>query len=198
MPLWRLDEGDGLIPALIGVQRQSVLRYANAAARFAQLPTPTVGDLTFLIDVKRYEWWDGTGWVALGADAALAARVTALEGRMTAAENATTALTTRMTSAEGRIAALEGRAAPVWAGGVTFVNTDGVALATIVHGLPAAPRTVVAILANQVSPNSGTQVNDWCLVHAITATTFTVRLGDSGGAQYVNRNGIGVYWLAFV
>jgi hypothetical protein len=198
MPLWRLDEGDGLIPALIGVQRQSVLRYANAAARAAQLSTPAVGDLTFLIDVKRFDWWDGAAWIGLGADAALAARVTALEGRMTAAEGATTALATRMTSAEGRIAALEGRAAPVWAGGFATVSTDGVALATIAHGLPAAPRTVVATLTNQVSPVNGSQVNDWAIIHAITATSFTVRIGDSGGSQYVNRTGIALYWLAFV
>ena len=199
MPLYRIDEGDGLVPALLGVQRQSVLRYANAAARAAQLQTPGVGDLTFLVDAKRFEWWDGSGaWIALGADAALAARVTALEGRMTAAEGVNTGQDTRLTNAETRIAALEARAAPIWNGGAATVNTDGIALATIAHGLPAQPRTVLAVLTNQASPNGASQVNDWALVHAIGPTTFTLRLGDSGGAQYVNRSGIGVYWLAFV
>lgn len=65
MALYRLEDGSGLIPALTGMQRQTILHYPDAAARAAQIKTPTLGMLTFLDATKKFEWWNGTAWVAL-------------------------------------------------------------------------------------------------------------------------------------
>lgn len=72
--LYRLEDGSGLIPALVGVQRQVVIRYATAAARSAELKAPTLGMVTFRDDAKAFEWWDGLSWVSLDRRQALAYR----------------------------------------------------------------------------------------------------------------------------
>jgi hypothetical protein len=191
MPLYRVEEGQGLADTLAAIQWQSVLRFASSTDRAGRLLTPRLGLLTFLDDVLRFEWWNGSGWTVLGQDATLAARVTALEGRMAAVE-------AKNTTQDSRLTALEAKAPMVWNGGATTVSTDGIAMATIAHGLGTAPRLVLATMANQTSPNGASAVNDWALVQAITASTFTVRLGDSHGDQYVNRPNITLYWMAVV
>ena len=42
---------------------QSVMTFADAAARTAALPTPTAGMMTFLVDVAQVNVYDGTEWV---------------------------------------------------------------------------------------------------------------------------------------
>jgi len=47
------------------------------------------------------------------------------------------------------------------------------------------------------SIHGGGSLNDWALFNTgATTTHITIRLGDSHGDQYVNRTGIGLYWLA--
>ena len=42
---------------------QSVMTFADAAARTAALPSPTAGMMTFLVDVAQVNVYDGTEWV---------------------------------------------------------------------------------------------------------------------------------------
>ena len=42
---------------------QSVMTFADAAARTAALPAPTAGMMTFLVDVAQVNVYDGTEWV---------------------------------------------------------------------------------------------------------------------------------------
>ena len=65
MPLYRLEDGSGLVGALAGMQRQTILHYPDATARAAQIKTPTLGMLTFIEAGTKFEWWNGTTWVAL-------------------------------------------------------------------------------------------------------------------------------------
>ena len=48
MGLYRLEDGSGLVASLLAVQRQTVLHYADAAARDAQVHNPVYGTLSFL------------------------------------------------------------------------------------------------------------------------------------------------------
>ena len=47
------------------LMRQSVITFANAAARTAAITSPSEGMLTYLEDTNAYESWDGTAYVAL-------------------------------------------------------------------------------------------------------------------------------------
>jgi hypothetical protein len=49
------------------VQEQVVATFANAAARTTAIAAPKPGMLTWLIDVKRLELYDGTAWREYGA-----------------------------------------------------------------------------------------------------------------------------------
>ena len=42
---------------------QSVMTFADAAARTTALPSPTAGMMTFLVDVAQVNVYDGSGWV---------------------------------------------------------------------------------------------------------------------------------------
>ncbi len=46
-----------------GTESRLAKRYASAADRSARNPTPTTGELSFLIDSKTMWFYDGTGWV---------------------------------------------------------------------------------------------------------------------------------------
>ena len=39
--------------------------FASSSARTTQYPSPLVGDITYLTDVARFEWWDGTAYQRL-------------------------------------------------------------------------------------------------------------------------------------
>jgi hypothetical protein len=45
------------------LMRQSVITFANAAARTAAISSPSKGMLTYLEDTNAYESWDGTAWI---------------------------------------------------------------------------------------------------------------------------------------
>jgi hypothetical protein len=47
------------------LQDQTVMRFANAAARSAAIPAPTEGMLSYLDDQDRYEGYTGTVWTAV-------------------------------------------------------------------------------------------------------------------------------------
>lgn len=44
------------------LDRFVVSRFASAAARLAAIPAPTEGMYSYLTDVKRFEYWNGSGW----------------------------------------------------------------------------------------------------------------------------------------
>ena len=44
---------------------QSVMTFADEAARTAALPSPTAGMVTFLVDVAAVNVWDGAAWVEI-------------------------------------------------------------------------------------------------------------------------------------
>lgn len=46
-------------------RRPGLQVFASSSARSTQYTSPTVGDLTYLTDTARYEWWNGTAWVRL-------------------------------------------------------------------------------------------------------------------------------------
>jgi hypothetical protein len=46
------------------LMRQSVIVFSNAAARTAAITSPVEGMLTWLEDVNRYEFYNGTAWVS--------------------------------------------------------------------------------------------------------------------------------------
>lgn len=47
---------------------QSVMTFANSAARGSAIGTATQGMLTYLIDTNTYEYWDGSAYGPLAAD----------------------------------------------------------------------------------------------------------------------------------
>lgn len=51
------------------LMRQSVMVFANAAARTAALTVPLEGMLTWLQDINQYEFYDGTAWLDLTDEA---------------------------------------------------------------------------------------------------------------------------------
>jgi hypothetical protein len=189
--LLRVEDRSGLTATVDAVQRRAIIPFADAAQRADQLANPPPGTVTFRADGGAFEWWNGTTWLALAGDtSALAARVDALETRMTAVESKNTTQDNRLTTLEARLPG------PI-AAGYSVVATDANALATITHNLGVIPRAVLCMLQNQTSPNGPSAVNDWCLFNTgANAVAINVRLGDSHGDQYVNRSGIGVYWVA--
>ena len=190
MGLYRLEDGSGLVPALFGVQRQTVLHYATAAARTAQLgATPPLGTLTFLLDVKRFEWWDpAVGWIALGADAALAGRVSSLETRMTAVES-------KNVTQDDRLAVLEARpTAPRYTADITTVTVGAEGKATIGHNLGVQPRTVVA--TPRIQNLGGGAILDVVAIDSVNTLAFRVELATNHG-DWIGAGGqVAVYWLA--
>lgn len=46
-------------------KRPGLQPFASSAARATQYPSPGTGDLTFLADTGRYEWWDGAAYQRL-------------------------------------------------------------------------------------------------------------------------------------
>jgi hypothetical protein len=46
------------------IRDRTVTPFANVAARTAAIATPKPGQTSFLMDVKRMEWWDGTKWTS--------------------------------------------------------------------------------------------------------------------------------------
>lgn len=51
---------------------QTVMRFADAATRQAELPAPVAGQISYLVGVGRHEKYDGTAWVELTPPAATA------------------------------------------------------------------------------------------------------------------------------
>ena len=47
------------------LMNQSVMVFSGSSARSSSLTSPTEGMLTWLEDANRYEYYDGTNWVAL-------------------------------------------------------------------------------------------------------------------------------------
>lgn len=180
--LLRIADQSGLVPAVLTLQRQTVLRYPNAAARDAELLNPTAGPpIVWLEDAARFEYWTGTGWTAFGTDASLANRVTVLEGQVAA-----------LTS---RVAALEARpSAPRWWGGLTAVTLGAEGLATITHGLGVQPQTVLAVAKYQVL--GGGAISDVCVIDFVGPDTFTARLANNHGD--FQSGSASVWWLAMV
>ena len=46
------------------LMQQAVATFSNAAARTAAITSPLEGQLTYLLDVDRYEHWNGSAWVS--------------------------------------------------------------------------------------------------------------------------------------
>jgi hypothetical protein len=46
------------------LMQQAVATFSNAAARTAAITSPVEGQLTYLLDVDRYEHWNGSSWVS--------------------------------------------------------------------------------------------------------------------------------------
>jgi hypothetical protein len=46
------------------LMQQAVATFSNAAARTAAITSPVEGQLTYLLDVNRYDHWNGTAWVS--------------------------------------------------------------------------------------------------------------------------------------
>jgi hypothetical protein len=45
------------------LMQQAVATFSNAAARTAAITSPVEGQLTYLLDVDRYESWSGSAWI---------------------------------------------------------------------------------------------------------------------------------------
>jgi hypothetical protein len=50
------------------LMNQSVIVFADAAARTTAIPSPVTGMLTYLVDTSAYESWNGSAFVALAED----------------------------------------------------------------------------------------------------------------------------------
>ena len=46
------------------LMQQAVATFSNAAARTAAITSPVEGQLTYLLDVDRYDHWNGSSWVS--------------------------------------------------------------------------------------------------------------------------------------
>jgi hypothetical protein len=46
------------------LMQQSVATFSNAAARTAGITSPVEGQLTYLLDVARYDHWNGSAWIS--------------------------------------------------------------------------------------------------------------------------------------
>jgi len=47
------------------LMKQSVISFTGSSARASDIPSPTEGMLTWLEDVNRYEYWNGSAWTPL-------------------------------------------------------------------------------------------------------------------------------------
>jgi hypothetical protein len=65
MGLYRVEDGSGLTATLLALQRQTIVHFADTTERSVQVRTPPLGMLTFVVATKKFEWWNGTAWVAL-------------------------------------------------------------------------------------------------------------------------------------
>jgi hypothetical protein len=59
------------------IQEQVVSTFSSAAARTAALPAPKNGQMTWLIDTKRLDVWNGTAWAPASVGSRIAYEVTA-------------------------------------------------------------------------------------------------------------------------
>jgi hypothetical protein len=195
--LLRVEDRSGLTAAVDAIQRRAIIPFANATERGQQLTAPDKGTVTVLVDTLAFEYWSGSAWTPLaGSTAALEARVTTLESQMSSVLSRLSSVESVNTTQNNRLDALEANAPPKIRAGYSVVNTDGNALCTISHNLGVTPSAFLAMLQNQ-SILGGGSVNDWVLFNTgASATAIVLRLGDSHGDQYVNRTGIGVYWVA--
>lgn len=73
MPLNRVEDGSGLAETVSAVQRAGLMRFATAAQRTQQLPTPTAGQVTYRADAGLWEAWTGSAWLPLATGAGLPA-----------------------------------------------------------------------------------------------------------------------------
>lgn len=46
-------------------RRPGLQVFSSSSARTTQYPSPHVGDLAYLVDVGRYDWWNGSSWQRL-------------------------------------------------------------------------------------------------------------------------------------
>jgi hypothetical protein len=46
------------------LMQQAVATFSNAAARTAAITSPVEGQMTYLLDVDRYEHWNGSSWIS--------------------------------------------------------------------------------------------------------------------------------------
>jgi len=193
--LLRIGDDAGLAAALGTVQRRAVIPYPTAAARTAELLNPWPGVLTWLEDQQRYEYWTGLTWVALGADAALTARVDVLETKVAALEARTVATDNDVAALAGRVTAVEARPLPPqWKGGVALITTGAEGLATVTHNLGVVPATALAVSQYQVL--GGGAITDVCDIEpsSLTTTTFKVRMANNHG-DFLNSANLAVWWL---
>jgi hypothetical protein len=51
------------------LMQQAVSTFADATARSTQLTSPLEGQVTYLQDVKKLQYWNGSSWIAVGAGA---------------------------------------------------------------------------------------------------------------------------------
>ena len=49
------------------LMNQSVMVFANAAARSAALTLPTEGMTTYLADINKVQFYDGAQWISVGS-----------------------------------------------------------------------------------------------------------------------------------
>lgn len=49
------------------LMQQVVATFADATDRASQLTAPLEGQVTYLQDVKKMQYWNGTSWIAVGA-----------------------------------------------------------------------------------------------------------------------------------
>jgi hypothetical protein len=62
------------------LMQQAVSTFSNAAARTAAITSPVQGQLTYLLDVNRYESWSGSAWIQVITPGAWVAYTPTLTG----------------------------------------------------------------------------------------------------------------------
>lgn len=58
------------------LMEQSIATFPDSAARAAQLVSPTEGQMTYLADTDRHEFWTGSAWTLFGASQVLLSNTT--------------------------------------------------------------------------------------------------------------------------
>lgn len=137
-------------------QNQVVATFADAAARTAGIAAPVAGQMTWLLDVKRLDVWDGAAWVPVNPTHSDVARATAAGG--TSVSAAYVNLPVRL-KIDAFVKQRAGTKLVLAIGGGQVGQSSGLGTATLGVLVGGVVRDVASQIGSTMFPNGETEVS---------------------------------------